>query len=210
LHGDGATWRETATGSKGPITALVDCGRGRPCALDVAGLLPNIDTTERPCHDPQGDCPHDEPAEPEGDRILRWSGRRWSSPQWIGQFPRHLASSGDTLWALAENGLISRKGKSETVAPLEADSDLASPHGLWIGSHDDGWVVGRRCREGTQGPVCDRGAIWRVHDAKAKLVPLGSSPPGLYAVWGWPGGAVAVGQGHAVVLFDGTTWKTVP
>jgi hypothetical protein len=94
--------------------------------------------------------------------------------------------------------------------PLIADSDRANPLGLWIGGRGDGWVVGQRCREDDQGLWCDRGAIWPVGGAKGELVRLEPAPAPLDAVWGWPGGAVAVGERNTVMVFDGSTWKTAP
>jgi hypothetical protein len=56
---------------------------------------------------------------------------------------------------------------------------------------------------------CDAGAIWRSDGRSASLrkeVP----PAPLRAVWAWSKrGAVAVGEGGAIVRFDGATWTTV-
>jgi hypothetical protein len=211
LRGDGERFQPSPTGSKGAIVSIAPCGSGPEiCALDRAGLLPQIDVSNRPC--PDGDCPIDEPQEPEGDRVLRLANGRWSSYSYSDGEPGRIAGAGSTLW-LADGPILRvvREGREVRVVPAQAEPDLVRLRGLWPDGDRRGWLVGERCRH-ERTPYgdynCERGAIWRVDGKQAALraeVPRAA----LNGVWGWSGGAIAVGGRGNIMRFDGTAWTTL-
>jgi hypothetical protein len=214
LHRKGNRWRLVPVPTKGPITTVTDCAGRAVCALTLASSLPHIDRTNRPCRDPEGDCPQDEPMEPEGDRILRWSNGRWSATHFFGGYQVGRAvSTRAGFWATTEGQLwVSRAGGDEgQLVVLPKDTGMIWPLGLWAGSEDDGWVVGERCTQ--SGPSssfqCDSGAIWRFDGRSASLRFEAPAAP-LLAVWAWSKtGAIAVGKFGTVMRFDGDYWTAV-
>ncbi len=213
LHRDGKGWQTVPTPTKGAIAGVVGCGKDEVCALTLASLLPNVDTSNRPCRDPDGDCPTDEPQEPAGSRILRWDGKQWRPNAVAASFDaRRLVAAGGTLWVMEDARVAPvRDGKSEESAYLPKDKDTDGVHvaGVWAGSETDGWLVGTRCTQERPpvGPfTCNRGAIWRFDGRAATL--RNEAPPGpLLAVWAWSKrGAIAVGERGTIVRFDGTAW----
>ena len=213
LQGDGHGWQPSPTGSKGAIVSLAPCGKGAElCALDRAGLLPAIDLSNKPCDDPDGECNAEEPAEAEGDRVLRLSNGRWSSYVHSSNDPRRLAAAGAAMWLADDTVLrVVRDGRVVRDVPLQIPQQLVRLQNLWAGGDGSGWLVGERCQQERlpQGDyICDRGALWHL-DGKGAA--LSSETPGapLNSVWGWSGGAVAVGARGNIMRFDGTTWTTV-
>src|SRR6185295_2727432 len=149
LHREGDQWRTVPSPTIGPIASIAGCDGGAVCAVTLANSLPSIDTSNRPCHDPDGDCPMDEPQEPEGDRVLRWSEGRWSSTIYLGDGtgPYRMAAVGTTLW-LTDDTLLrtAHAGKrDEMPVMLPKDADLIRVNGLWARDEKDGWLVGERC-----------------------------------------------------------------
>jgi len=214
LHREGKTFRVVPTPTKGPISSLVGCENAEVCALTLAGQLPNVDTSNRPCDDP-GWCQADEPQEPEGDRILRWSGGRWLADS-CGPGPqsRLVVAAGSKFWATEDGGIsVFRNGKCEQGVRLPRDTETEMVHmdGAWARSETDGWLVGTSCTREEPGwdYRCDRGAIWRFNGRKASRRKEVPATP-LLAVWAWSAkGAIAVGERGTVVRFDGERWTPV-
>ena len=215
LHREAGTWRAVPAGTKGPIASIAGCERGTICALTLASRLPGIDLSNKPCHDPDGDCPADEAQEPEGDRILRLGpdGRWTAIVPGDGTQPTRFVAAGSALWLNRENKLLSvlRGDKIVRHLPLPKDTDDIWLSGLWASSDRDGWLVGARCTQDWPGQDfrCDAGAIWR-SDGRSVSLRKEVPPAPLRAVWAWSKtGAVAVGALGAIVRFDGATWTTV-
>jgi len=214
LHRAGKTFRSVPTPTKGPIAGVVGCEKGEVCALTLASILPRIDTSSRPCHDPNGECLLDEPQEPEGDRVLRWSGGRWLRDFFpAGPDARRLVTAGTVLWVTGDALIAAtRGGKSEPSVYLPKDTGMVQLEGAWASSDADGWLVGARCTQARPPAgdfTCNRGAIWHFDGRTASL--RKEEPPGpLIAVWGWSKqGAVAVGKLGTLVRFDGASWTAV-
>jgi len=215
LHREGDQWRTVPSPTIGPIASIAGCDGGAVCAVTLANSLPSIDTSNRPCHDPDGDCPMDEPQEPEGDRVLRWSEGRWSSTIYLGDGtgPYRMAAVGTTLW-LTDDTLLrtAHAGKrDEMPVMLPKDADLIRVNGLWARDEKDGWLVGERCTAAPGGTyLCDHGAIWRFNGRKTAILRKEAPATPLWAVWAWSAkAAIAVGERGTIIRFDGTSWTPV-
>ena len=215
LRREGDSWRAMPAGTRGPIAGIVGCDGDAVCALTLANLLPRIDTSNRPCDDPEG-CTADEDAEPEGDRLLRWSpsNERWSTvPLQNGLETRRMAAARTTLWLPDSNLLrIVRGGKlDELPVNLPKDTERVLVTGLWARDDKDGWLVGERWTEERPGGdyKTTGGAIWRF-DGRAATLRKEVPPTALTAVWSWSkNGAIAVGERGTIMRFDGTAWTAV-
>ena len=213
LHREANRWRAVPVSTKGPIASVVGCERDAICALTLANRLPSIDRSNAPCDDPDG-CAADEPQEPLGDRILRWSDGRWSPmPSYGGVSPERMISAGPAFWLIHQDLLSSVRAGKTDLRPvlLPKDTETIGLNGAWAGGEDDGWLVGERCTQERPGADerCDRGAIWRVTRSVASLR---SEAPAtlLFGVWAWSKtGAIAVGRHGTIVRFDGETWTAV-